>query len=191
VEERHLVEQLQNQNEIAIRNFIQSYQQDVFRVILKIVFNELDAEDLTQETFMDALLHIQDFQGDSTLKTWLFRIAVNRSLQHIRAGKRQKRFAILKSIFSTEDDEPMAITDNSISVHKELENKELSNALKLNIEKLPENQRLAFSLIYLNGHSYQESASIMEVSVKAIEALLSRAKLKLRSTLGEYHYENR
>ena len=65
----------------------------------------------------------------------------------------------------------------------------MSKALQLNIEKLPENQRLAFSLIYLNGHSYQETASIMEVSVKAIEALLSRAKLKLRKSLGEFHYE--
>ncbi|NCP84818.1 MAG: RNA polymerase sigma factor [Bacteroidetes bacterium] len=187
--EQHLVEELRNQDEKATRFFIQTYQHDVFRVILKIVFNEMDAEDLTQETFMDALVHIRDFQSDSSLKTWLFRIAVNRSLQHLRACKRKKRFAVLKSIFATESEEPIAIPDPSASISKKIENDELSKALQLNIEKLPENQRLAFSLIYLNGHTYQETASIMDVSVKAIEALLSRAKLKLRKSLGEFHYE--
>jgi len=189
VNEQHLVEELRNQDEKATRFFIQTYQHDVFRVILKIVFNEMDAEDLTQETFMDALVHIRDFQSDSSLKTWLFRIAVNRSLQHLRACKRKKLFVILKSIFATESEEPIAIPDPSASISKKIENDELSKALQLNIEKLPENQRLAFSLIYLNGHTYQETASIMDVSVKAIEALLSRAKLKLRKSLGEFHYE--
>lgn len=188
--ETELILQLKSQDEKAIRFFVERYQQQVFTITLKFVFNSLDAEDLTQESFMDALSHINTYDEQASLTTWLYRITVNRCLMYIRAQKRKKRFAIIRSIFQTDEDEPIAIEDKQASAERDLMNLELSQQLKTAIERLPENQRMAFSLIYLSEFSYAEVAQILEVSVKAIESLLSRAKSKLRLELKEFSYEN-
>lgn len=192
MEEQQLISELKNQQEKAIRFFVDLHQQAVFRIILKFVFDAQDAEDLTQETFMDALTHIQQFDESSTLKTWLYRIAVNRSLMFLRAKKRKKRFAYLRSIFDTqaEDDEPIAIIDTSANSEEELIKNQLHNKLKQALGKLPESQQTAFSLVYLSEMSYAETAHILETSQKAVEALLARAKSTLRKEMKDYRYEN-
>ena len=116
VEEHELIHLLKSQQEKGIRFFVDSYQQRIFSLVLKFVFNPLDAEDIAQETFMDALIHIHEYDEKASLSTWLYRIAVNRSLMFIRAKKRQKRFAFIRSIFNEEDDEPMPIEDIQANV---------------------------------------------------------------------------
>lgn len=190
--EKELVNLLQQQDIRAQKLFVVQFQEGIFRLSLKLLLNQNDAEDATQEALMDSLTHITQFNFDSSLKTWVYRIATNRCLQFMRAQKRKKRFAILRSLFATEQDlEPIAVVDESNDTQRILENKELSLALKNAIFKLSESQRVAFSLVYLNEHTYQESADVMEIGIKALESLLSRAKKKLREHLGELGYENK
>ncbi len=184
VKDLELIQSLQEQDEKAIVAFVQQFQESVFRICQSILFDVQDAEDATQESLMDAILHINDFHGDSSLRTWLFRIATNRSLQLIRAKKRKKRFANIISLFGKEtDSEPLQIEDVASNLEHQLENKTLSKTLKKGIQQLPEQQKIAFTLVYLNEHSYQETAEIMETTVKAVESLLSRAKKSLRTFL--------
>ncbi|TNE69729.1 RNA polymerase sigma factor [bacterium] len=191
VTENELIHLLQLQDEKAVSYFVSTYQDSVFRVCHSFLLNALDAEDAAQETFMDAIVHIHEFHADSSLKTWLFRIATNRSLQVIRSKNRKKRFAHVFSLFGTSDnDEPIQIEDEHQNIEKKLENDRLSEDLKRSVQKLPEQQRIAFTLVYLNEHSYQETAEIMETSLKAVESLLSRSKKNLRKTLEGKGYGN-
>lgn len=184
VKDLELIQLLQEQDEKAIAAFVQQFQESVFRICQSILFNAQDAEDATQESLMDAILHINDFHGDSSLQTWLYRIATNRSLQLIRAKKRKKRFANIISLFGKEtDSEPLQIEDVNSDLEHLIENKTLNSVLKFAIQQLPEQQKIAFSLVYLNEYTYQETSEIMETTVKAVESLLSRAKNKLRKFL--------
>lgn len=188
--EKELVNLLQQQDVKAQKLFVEQFQEGIFRLSLKLLLNQNDAEDATQEALMDTLIHISQFNFDSSLKTWVYRIATNRCLQFMRAQKRKKRFAILRSLFINEQDvEPIPVVDESSDSQQILENKELSEALKNALLKLPETQRAAFSLVYLNEYTYQESAEVLEIGIKALESLLSRAKKNLRQHLGELDYE--
>jgi RNA polymerase sigma-70 factor (ECF subfamily) len=181
VKDLELIQLLQEQNETAITTFVQQFQEPVFRICQSILFDSQDAEDATQESLMDAILHISNFHGESSLQTWLYRIATNRSLQIIRAKKRKKRFAQIISLFGKEaDSDPIQVEDVHSDLEHYIENKTLSSILKKGIQQLPEQQKIAFSLVYVNEHSYQETAEIMETTVKAVESLLSRAKKTLR-----------
>lgn len=191
MDDHQLIRLLQQQDEQAQRYFLNRFQEPVFRLALKLVLDTRDAEDATQESLMDALVHITDFHEDASLKTWVYRIATNRCLQLIRAKKRKKRFAVLRSLFISDDsDEPLPIEDTSSNINRIVESKELSEILKSSLKTLPESQRMAFSLVYLSELSYQETADVLETSVKAIEALLSRAKKKLQNQLKAKGYEN-
>ena len=186
-----LINLLQQQDRKAQTYFVEYFQERVFRLALKLVLNEQDAEDAAQEALMDALLHITDFKQDSSLQTWLFRITTNRCFQQMRSKKRKKRFAILRSLFVSEnEDELLPIQDPSTDINAIIQNKELSEALKTSLTAIPDSQRAAFSLVYLNDHSYQEAASILDTSVKALESLLSRAKKNLQNQLKAKGYEN-
>ena len=158
----------------------------VYNTALGIVQNNEDAEDVAQEAFIQAHESIDQFKGDSKFSTWLYRITVSKALDHLRKKKRKKRFAFLQSLFGTNEEEVRHTPDfNHPGVS--LENKERAAILFEAIEKLPENQRVAFILHKLEGLSYQEVAEIMETSLSSIESLMHRAKNNLKKNLFEYY----
>ena len=150
-----------------------------------------DAEDVTQEVFVQVFESIHQFKGDSRLSTWLYRIAVTKSLDQLRRKKRKKRFAFVQSIFGMNEEE-IGITDPGF-YHPgvSLENKERSVVFFRALEKLPENQRTAFVLHKIEGQSYVEVAEIMNSSLSSVESLMHRAKMNLKKILTEYYNRNK
>ena len=180
--EELLVEQLKRGEEAAFKTIVDTYQNMVYNTCLSIVKSEEDAEDLTQEVFVQVYQSIGSFKGESKLSTWLYRIATTKSLDHERKKKRKKRFGFVKSIFG--DDAQIEV--NPPDFHHPgvvLDQKENAATLFKAIEKLPDNQRIAFILNKIEGLSYQEISQVMETSVSAIESLLHRAKNNLRKIL--------
>ncbi len=162
----------------------------VYNLCLKYLQNIEDAEDVTQEVFVTIHNSIHQFKGDSKISTWIYRIAVTRSLEFIRAKKRKKRFAFFQTVFANEKGE---VKTEALHFHHpgvQLENKERAAILFSAIDKLPENQKTAFILAKLEDLSYAEIAEVMKVSNASVESLLFRAKQNLQKLLGTYYEKN-
>ena len=186
--ELDLIERLKKGDDAAFKIIVDTWQDMVYNTSLGIVQNTEDAQDVAQEVFVQVYESVNQFKGDSKFSTWLYRIAVTKSLDHIRKKKRKKRFAFVQSLFGVNEEEIRHEPDfhhPGIS----LENKEKAAVLFQAIDKLPDNQKTAFTLHKLEGVSYQEVAEIMETSVSSVESLMHRAKGNLKKILTDY-YQN-
>ena len=141
-----------------------------------------DAEDLAQEVFIEVYLKFSQFREESTLKTWIYRIAVNKCLEYLRKKNAQKRKGA-----------HLDLVDNLISPvgfdHPgvRMENRELARILFSAIAKLPENQRIAFTLHKVERLSHEEISAILEKSIASVESLIHRAKQNLKVSLKSYY----
>jgi len=184
--DNNIISGLKKGDESSFQLLIELYQDKVYNTCLGFVRNESDADDLTQEVFIEVFLKINTFRGDASISTWLYRIAVNKSLEFIRKQKRKKRFGFLKSLFENEDMPDTSLKNNN---HPgiQLEMKELAEILFEALDKLPVNQKTAFTLHKIEGLSYKEISKVMGKSNSSIESILHRAKVGLRKLLSEYY----
>jgi RNA polymerase sigma-70 factor (ECF subfamily) len=184
-----LIEQLKQGDEAAFKTIVDTWQNMVYNTALGIVQNAEDAEDITQEVFVQVYQSISSFKGDSKFSTWLYRIAITKSLDHERRKKRKKRFAFVKSLFGEENEAAIHPPDfNHPGVV--LDKKEDAATLFSVISMLPENQKIAFTLHKLEGLSYQEVSEVMKTTVSSVESLMHRAKTNLRKNLEEHYKGN-
>lgn len=180
--EENLIPALKRGDEQAFKSVVDAYQDMVYNTCLSIVKNEEDAEDLSQEVFVQVFQSIGSFKGESKLSTWIYRIATTKSLDHERKKKRKKRFGFVKSIFG-EDSEIVVHPPDFNHPGVALDKKENAAILFRLLDKLPENQKVAFILNKIEGLSYQEVSEVLKVSVSATESLLHRAKMNLKKLL--------
>lgn len=181
-----LIEQLKKGDEAAFKTIVDTWENMVYNTALGIVQNAEDAEDITQEVFVQVYQSISSFKGDSKFSTWLYRITVTKSLDHQRKKKRKKRFAFVRSLFG-DDSEVLINPPDFNHPGVMLDKKEDAATLFKVISQLPENQRVAFTLHKLEGLSYQEVSEIMQTSLSSVESLMHRAKTNLRKNLEDYY----
>ncbi len=166
--------------ENAFSELVTEFQKKVFKTCHGIVHNAYDADDITQEVFIEAFNSIEKFRGDSKISTWLYRISINKSLNFLRDNKWSKYFQST-SIRSTPDipdeehnfDQPFEI----------LQKKQRKKIMDSAIDSLPKNQKIAFTLNKFDELSYKEISEIMDISVPSVESLLFRAKQNLQKKL--------
>lgn len=167
---------------------VRVHQTLVFRTCMGLTHSKEDAEDLTQEVFISAYLQLDRFKGESKLSTWLYRMAVNASLNHIRSSKKRSIFQRIEGFFTREKTEvttvALPVTDNP---EQQLIAAQESKAIERAIDALPEKQRVAFTLSRYDELPQAEIAAIMGISEGAIEQLLQRAKANLRKKLTIYY----
>lgn len=154
----------------------------VYNTALCYTQNNQDAEEITQDVFVSIYRNAAKFRGDAALHTWVYRITINACLNHL---KRKKRFAFLRPSDTNLDrpdfDHPGIL----------LENKENARILFSEIETLPDNQKTAFILSFIEELPRQEVADVMEITLKAVESLLQRAKKNLRHKLKKRYPHRR
>ena len=183
-----LIDKLKQGDQSGFAAVMDLYQDMVYNTAISIVQNADDADDITQEVFVQVYLSIKSFKGESKLSTWLYRITISKALDHEKKKKRKKRFGIVQSLFGSIDNEQPEQTEfNHPGV--QLEKKENAAELFKALKKLPEKQRIAFTLQKLEGQSNQEIAEIMNTSLYAVESLMGRAKANLKKLLYNYYHE--
>lgn len=180
--ENELIEKLIAGDEKAFRSFIEAHQQKVFRTCIGFLHDKEDAEDVTQEVFIEVFRSVKNYKGNAALSTWLYRIAVNKSLNFL-----QKR----KGGFLVSLKEVLGISETVYNPQKELLIKERNSFLANAIDQLPEKQRIAFTLAKYDDLSYQEIAEVMQTSVSSVESLIVRAKSNLQKMLKSYFPEKK
>jgi RNA polymerase sigma-70 factor (ECF subfamily) len=170
----------------AFRTLVESYQKMVVNTCLGIVHNQSDAEDLAQEVFLEVFRNADQFRGDARISTWLYRIAVNRSLNFMRANRRKRFWQSLEETFSGGRNHSREISENrNDQPDNEIKDQQRRDMLHKAIDNLPERQRIAFTLNKYEDLSYQQVAEIMELSLASVESLIHRAKKNLQDQLYE------
>lgn len=186
--DRILVKRLKNGDSSAFEELVNEYQGMILNTCFGFTHMKNDAEDLTQEVFIQVYRSIDSFREDSKLSTWLYRIAVNKSLNFLRKRKNSSWVQQIEDILFSDEAQSLS-TGQQASPLGILENNEKAEQLSKAIQKLPENQKSAFVLSKYQGLSNKEVANIMESSVSATEALLNRAKKNLQKILLDYFYD--
>ncbi|HMS32920.1 MAG TPA: RNA polymerase sigma factor [Ignavibacteria bacterium] len=186
-EESELIERLIQGDEKAYKIFFDFYKTKVFNTASGFLVNLSEAEDITQEVFIQVFRSIKQFRKESHLSTWIYRITVTKCLDHLRKTKAKKRLSFITDIFEKDDKDKKESFVNYEHPGIETDKKELSVILFKEIEKLPENQRIAFVLNKVEQLGYREVSEIMDISVPAVESLISRAKASLKKRLEKYY----
>jgi RNA polymerase sigma-70 factor (ECF subfamily) len=160
--------------ELGFRKLVESHQKRVYQVIRRMVIIHEDADDLTQNTFIKAFRNLDKFEGNSSLFTWLFRIATNESLTFLE--KKKKRY-----FFSLEDHQEKM--KSYLEQPGVLTGEEIQKKLEKALLKLPDKQRLVFHLKYQEDLSYEEMAEVTGTSVGALKASYHHAVKKIEQSL--------
>lgn len=179
------IQLLKNGNIPAFTQVVNIYQRQVFTTCLGFVHNAQDAEDLAQDVFVEVYRSISKFRSEAKLSTWIYRIAVNKSLNHLRKNKKNKMLVYIETLFAgpgTPESEMHPVSE-STEADKDVNGKELLKVLNDAIDSLPKNQKTAFVLAKFDELSYQEITEIMKISLSSVESLIHRAKLGLQKKL--------
>jgi RNA polymerase sigma-70 factor (ECF subfamily) len=182
------IELLKKQDREAFAQLVDYASAPIYRLALRMLNDEQDAEDVLQETFIKAYQALPGFEGRSSLKTWLFRIATNEALMLLR--KRKPQQAVME-IDREEDavEEPKEIVDWCCVPEPELMSVETRKKLEEAASHLSPGLRAVFLLRDVEGLSGEETASILNGSVDVVKTRLLRARLKLREELSVYFGE--
>lgn len=181
------IEKLINGDESAYKELFDDYKSRVYNTAAGFLTDESDAEDVTQEVFIQIFNSIKHFKERSKLSTWIYRITITKCLDHLRKKKTKKRFAFVTGIFDKEGKNKEDAFVNFEHPGVESEKLELSKILFREIDKLPDNQRIAFVLNKVEHLSYKEISEVMDTSVASVESLISRAKANLKKRLEKYY----
>ena len=168
---------------------VDAYSAPIYRLGLKMLGSQQDAEDVLQNTFLNALTHLKDFEGRSSLSTWLYRIASNEALMLIR---RKKNTVNLDDFHSEETEDvplPEVFVDWTALPEDELLSGEGKNALDAAVNKLPESLRMVFVLRDIEGVSIRDMAEILNLTETNVKTRLLRARMFLRERLSTYYGE--
>lgn len=189
--EKDLIRSLINGEELAYRSIMELYANMVYNTSLSIVQNINDAQDITQEVFVEVFQSIQKFEQKSSLKTWIYRITVTKSLDEVKRIKSQKRGSLFTRVFKSKEDRSMPDVPHFHHPGVQLEQKETASILFMAIEKLPDNQKTAFTLHKVEHLSHQEIGEIMKLSTSSVESLIFRAKQNLQKYLENYYTQHK
>jgi len=174
----------------AFEILVKRYQKRIFSVAIGISRNTEDAEDIVQQSFMKAFVHLETFSGKSSFSTWLTRIAINEAFMHLRKIHARRVVSPHEMRDADKNDSPLDIPDASACVEERYARLEKARILSAATSELtPEMQRTL--RLQLEDRTVTETAKIMRVSVSTVKARLFRARSKLRPVLSRLLHARR
>jgi RNA polymerase sigma-70 factor (ECF subfamily) len=178
-EEQALLIQVARGDREAFRLLYAKFSKRVYNTALSYLQDANEAEEATQDVFVQIFSSAGGFSGKSSVRTWIYRITINQCLDRIRHRKRKKRLGVLVQIFGSKGE---VIHDSPDFNHPgiAMEKQEAARILWTAIDRLPEQQRAAYILTYIEELSGKEVAEVMLSSPRAVESLIQRAKANLR-----------
>lgn len=188
-DEKVLVSELKAGNNEAFRFLVDQYHVKVLRTCKGFMRSDDDADDIAQDVFVEVYRSINKFKGNSAISTWIYKIAVNKSLNALRSASRRKMFSFF-SDDNTRDGEyriPEREAGDDSHADKGVERQEQSEALDKALAALPEKQRTAFVLHRYDDLPYKEIAEVMGVTLGSVESLLYRARQGLQKSLYSFY----
>ena len=186
-DDQDLIHRIQAGDPAACGECIDKYGAGIYRLALRLMKNEADAEDVVQETFLNALNGIDKFEGRSQLSTWLYRITYNTAMMRLR--KKEPLFLSVESKMAEDGASlpiPKQLFDWCCLPEQDFKTAEVRQVLEQAIHQLPLLLRSVFVLRELEGLSTKETADTLDISVATAKKRLERARLWLREHLSDY-----
>jgi RNA polymerase sigma factor (sigma-70 family) len=173
-------------NSVAFGELFNRYKRRIFHLAQRIMRNREDAEDVLQEAFQLAFVHLHDFNGGARFSTWLSRIAINVALMKLR--KKARKVEVSIDVHSESDDMSFreAVTDLALNPEQDCLRQERSRILREALAELRPNARRVLELYELEGRSMREIAEGMGISVGAVKTRIFHARPKIRRELDQY-----
>ena len=174
----------ENVESLSFEEVYSQHGKKILNLALRLTGNETDARDLTQEVFIKVYENLDSFNQQSDIYTWIYRIAVNHTLNHLKKIRRTRWLHILDEnimdVLSDKQVDPAFIPNSaSHSPHQLMENAERDRIVKDAVDSLPPKYQIPFILYRFEELSYQEIASALSLSLSAVEARIHRAKKQL------------
>ncbi len=169
------IKKLKEKSEYEFEKFFKSYLNRIYTVVYRVVKNSATAEDLTSEVMMKVYNNIHKFREKSQLSSWVFRIAYNHAVSHLRRHKRTESI----------DDYETKIRDGAEKHLDYLEKEEIANHIKEKMMELPENYRVALTLYHFQEIPYQEIAYVMGINIGTVKTYIHRGRNELKVLLEE------
>src|SRR5579863_3813909 len=182
-DETSLVSELQAGSDVAFDWLVTYYHASVYNVIYGIIADRSDAADVTQEVFLKAFRGIHGFRRGSSLKTWLYRIAVRESLNHRRWWQRHSRNEVSIDVSADQNRAAIEVEDLEATPFDQLAARETQAAVRGALAELSEAYRSAVILRDLEGLSYEEVAEVLEISVATVKTRILRGRRALKKIL--------
>jgi len=187
-EDAVLLERLRAGDEDAFDTLVNEHSGGIYSMLLRLTENAEDAGDLTQETFMNAFRSIKKFRGESSIRTWLYRIAINRSRNRFRWWKSRRRSKTI-SIDSvrTDEDRPLheTLAGDAPDPETEAITAETMHRLRRTLLTLPDIFREAVILRDIEGLAYDEIAEVLDISIGTVKSRIARGRSELAKKLED------
>jgi RNA polymerase sigma-70 factor, ECF subfamily len=166
--------------------FVEQYKNKVLNACYRFLLNRDDAQDISQEVFIEVYRSIGSFRREADLSTWIYRIAISKCLDFIRRKNRKKRISEIGNPFNRGNGSGEARTFDAMDPARKLEQEEQLRIMQEAIGRLPEKQSVAFTLSKCDDFGSLEIAEVMGLTHSAVDALIHRAKANLKKQLTSY-----
>ena len=182
--EQELVLRAKAGDDDAFAQLMRDNEKRIYNLTLRMTGNREDAMDLAQEAFLNAWRGLKFFKGDSAFSTWVYRLASNACIDHLRRKKRRQDISAPMPM-DEEDDSIPDIPDERFQPEQELERQELRRAVDAGLEQLSHEHRQVLVMREVSGLSYQEIGDILDLEAGTVKSRIARARNSLRKILVE------
>ena len=181
-----LVQRAQKGDALAYDELIRRYQERIYATVYHMTSNHEDANDLAQETFIKAFQALKSFKGDSSFYTWVYRIAVNKTINFLKQRKNRMHMSLNDLDFNAENDPDLVALISDRTPRRDANLTELQQKLNAAMLKLSDVHRLVVTLHDVQGLSHDEIGKIMDCNIGTVRSRLFYARQQLQAYLSDY-----
>ena len=185
-EDLALVNRAKQEDSAAYDELIRRYQERIYATVYHMTSNHEDANDLTQETFIKAYRALKSFKGDSSFYTWVYRIAINKTINFLKQRKNLLHMSLNDLDFQAEHDPDLVALVSDKTPRRDLGLVEWQEKLNVAMQKLSEVHRMVVTLHDVQGLSHDEIAEIMDCNVGTVRSRIFYARQQLQGSLADY-----
>src|SRR5512140_1910888 len=185
-DEMALVKRARQGDLSAYDDLVRRYQERIYATVYHMTANHEDANDLAQEAFIKAFQALKSFKGGSSFYTWVYRIAVNKTINFLKQRKNKAQMSLDDLDFNAEHDPDLVALISEKTPRREVNLAELQEKLNMAMQKLSEPHRLVVALHDVQGLSHEEIAKIMECNVGTVRSRLFYARQQMQAYLSDY-----
>lgn len=185
-DEKSLVQRAKQGDLSAYDQLVRMYQERIYATIYHMTANHEDANDLAQESFIKAFRALKSFKGDSSFFTWVYRIAINKTINFLKQRKKRAQMSLNDLDFNAEHDPDLVALISEKTPRRDLNLTELQEKLNAAMLKLSEVHRLVVTLHDIQGLSHDEISRIMDCNTGTVRSRLFYARQQLQAFLSEF-----
>ena len=186
VEEMELVKRARKGDLTAYDDIVRRYQERIYATIYHMTANHEDANDLAQDAFIKGFQALRSFKGGSSFYTWVYRIAVNKTINFLKQRKNRAHLSLDDLDFNAEHDPDLVALISDKTPRREAGLAELQEKLNVAMQKLSEPHRLVVTLHDVQGLSHEEIAEIMDCNIGTVRSRLFYARQQMQAYLSDY-----